>query len=68
MFERYIVCNRCGKRKSIQPEDTISGTGYSSLIYDKRLDGNNRYYDLCDNCTNEFEKFMRIGKNASENE
>ena len=49
MFERYIVCNRCGKRKSIQ--------------LDKRGDGDDRYCHLCDNCTNEFEKFMRIGEN-----
>ena len=68
MFREYIICDRCGKRKPIQQEDTLVDVGYSSLIYDKRDDGDDRYCHLCDNCTNEFEKFMRIGENTSENE
>lgn len=67
MFERYIVCDRCGKRKLIQNR-SVADAKYGSLRYDEHNDDRIRAYHLCDSCNNEFKEFMRIGENTSENE
>ena len=62
MFESYIACDRCGKRKPIQNHRAAEAK-YSSLRYDEHSDDRIKAYHLCDSCNNEFKEFMRIGEN-----